>query len=136
MVGVAPIIPKDRFTNIREKLALPDYTIKKENNPFYQSNILFYNNINRFNNNYGWYFNLFDSTLYSNQPHNYRGYKTNIKKIKDEIKIIMNMEKRSLKFIIDNEDMGDSYNNIPIDKPLTPAILLYDNDDSIEIINS
>ena len=135
MVGVAPIILKAQIINIREALALPDYTIKKEYNPFYYSDDLFSINVNPFNNNFGWYFNLFDSTLYSNQPHNYRGKKTNIKKIKDEIKIILNMEKRSLKFIIDNEDMGDSYNNIPIDKPLTPAILLYDSDDSIEIIN-
>ena len=45
----------------------------------------------------------------------------------------MNMKKRTLKFIINNEDKGDSYTNIPIDKPLFPAVLLYDKDDSIEI---
>ena len=28
----------------------------------------------------------------------------------------MNMNKRTLKFIIDNEDKGDSYKDIPIDK--------------------
>ena len=45
----------------------------------------------------------------------------------------MNMEKRALKFIINNEDKGVSYTDIPIDKPLAPAICLYDINDSVEI---
>jgi len=45
----------------------------------------------------------------------------------------MNMKKRTLKFIINNEDKGDSYINIPIDKPLFPAVLLLNQNDSIEI---
>ena len=46
----------------------------------------------------------------------------------------MNMEQRTLKFIIDNDDKGDSYTDIPIDKPLFPAVLLFNQGDSIEII--
>ena len=45
----------------------------------------------------------------------------------------MNMKKRTLKFIINNEYKGDSYTNIPIDKPLFPAVLLYNQNDSVEI---
>ena len=45
----------------------------------------------------------------------------------------MNMKKKILKFKINNEDKGDSYINIPIDKPIFPAVLLYDSNDSIEI---
>ena len=45
----------------------------------------------------------------------------------------MNMKTRSLKFIIDNEDKGESYTNIPIEKPIFPAVLLYNTNDSIEI---
>ena len=45
----------------------------------------------------------------------------------------MNMKKRTLKFIINNEDKGDSYTNIPIDKPIFPAVLLFEPDDSVEI---
>ena len=45
----------------------------------------------------------------------------------------MNMKKKTLKFIINNEDKGDSYNNIPIDKPIFPAVLLCNKDDSVEI---
>ena len=47
----------------------------------------------------------------------------------------MNMPQRTLKFIIDNEDNGESYTNIPLDKPITPAIILYHINDSVEIIN-
>ena len=72
-------------------------------------------------------------TLYSGPPFNYSNVNTNLSKIKDEIVIIMNMKKRTLKFIINNEDKGDSYTNIPIDKPLYPAVILYDKDDSVEI---
>ena len=43
-------------------------------------------------------------------------------------------EKETLKFIINNEDKGDSYTNIPIDKPLFPAICMSTIDDSVEIL--
>ena len=45
------------------------------------------------------------------------------------------MKKGTLKFIIDKEDKGDSYTNIPLDKPLFPSVLLYHLNDSLEIIN-
>ena len=51
----------------------------------------------------------------------------------DEITVIMNMKKKSLKFILNDEDKGDSFTNIPIDKPIFPSVLLMDQDDSIEI---
>ena len=43
------------------------------------------------------------------------------------------MKERSIKFIINNEDKGESYTNIPIDKSLFPAVFLYYQNDSIEI---
>lgn len=46
----------------------------------------------------------------------------------------MDMKKRTLKFIIDNEDKNDNdslYNNIPIEKPLFPTLLLYNENDSL-----
>ena len=46
----------------------------------------------------------------------------------------MNMKKRTLKFIINNEDKGDAYTDIPLDKPISPSILLYHTNDSVEII--
>jgi hypothetical protein len=90
-------------------------------------------NIHSSYSTYGWYFYLRDSSLRSGPPHNYEFHKTNLKKARNEIIVIMNMKKRTLKFIVDNEDKGDSFTDIPIDKPLSPAVLLYNNDDSIEI---
>ena len=83
----------------------------------------------------GWYLFCGNSTLYSGPPFKYYNKKTNLSKVNDEIVIVMNMKKRSLKFIINNEDKGDSYTDIPIDKPLFPAVLLYDKNDSVEITN-
>ena len=81
----------------------------------------------------GYYLFCHNSTLSSGPPFNYSSKKTNLTEVKDEIVIIMNMKKRTLKFIINSEDKGDSYTNIPIDKPLFPAIILYHKDDSVEI---
>ena len=84
--------------------------------------------------NCGWYYYLYDSTLYSGPPHKYSCKASNLSKVQNEIIIIMNMNKGTLKFIINNEDKGESYSNIPLDKPLTPAVFLYHQNDSIEII--
>ena len=85
-------------------------------------------------NTCGWYFYCYNSCLYSGPPYKYNGKGTNLNKVKDEIIVVMNMNKRTLKFIIDNEDKGDSYTNIPIDKPIFPAVLLLTLNDSVEIM--
>ena len=81
----------------------------------------------------GWYFYCYNSALYSGPPFNYGGSGTNLSKVNDEIIVVMNMKKRTLKFIINNEDKGDSYSNIPIDKPVYPAVCLCTIIDSVEI---
>ena len=82
----------------------------------------------------GYYLECSISSLCSGPPHNYNDYKGfNLPAVKDEVILIMDMDKRTLKFIINNEDRGDQYTNIPIDKPLFPAVLLVDQDDTIEI---
>ena len=85
--------------------------------------------------NCGWYLFCRNTppTLYSGPPFNYYNKQTNLSNVKDEIVVVMNMKKRTLKFIINNEDKGDSYTNIPIDKPLYPAVFLSYKDDSVEI---
>ena len=83
----------------------------------------------------GWYLYCKELTLFSGLPFKYSYKKTNFDKLKDEIVVVINMKKRTLKFIINNEDKGDSYKDIPIDKPIYPAVLLYDVDDSVEISN-
>ena len=86
-------------------------------------------------NNCGWYLFCYYSppSLYSGPPHNLSNSNTNLSAVNNEIIVVMNLKKRTLKFIINNEDKGDSYTNIPIDKPLFPAVLLYSKDDSVEI---
>jgi len=90
-------------------------------------------NSSRFDN-CGWYFYCYDSTLYSGPPYKYSCKGTNLSKVNDEIIIVMNMNKRTLKYIINNEDKGESYTDIPIDKPLVPAVCLYNINDSVEIL--
>ncbi len=46
----------------------------------------------------------------------------------------MDMNKRTLKFIINDEDKSVSYTDIPIDKPLFQAVILYHQNVSVEII--
>ena len=84
-------------------------------------------------NTCGWYLYCNNSTLYSGPPFNYSGSNSNLSKVNDEIIVVMNIKKRTLKFIINNEDKGESYTNIPIDKPLFPAVLLFCQNDSVEI---
>ena len=84
-------------------------------------------------NNCGWYFHCHNVSLYSGPPFNYSNKKIYINEVKDEITIIMNMKKRTLKFITDDENVSDAYINIPIDKPLFPAVILYHTNDSVEI---
>ena len=84
-------------------------------------------------NTCGWYFYCYNSCLYSGTPYNYGGVGTNLSKVKDEIIINIDMNKRTIKFLINNEDKGDSYTNIPIDKPLFPVVLLDNTNDSVEI---
>ena len=84
------------------------------------------------NNINGWYFYCFNSSLYSGIPHNYKDKKTNANKVINYIFIIFDMNKGNLDFILDNNRI-EGYTDIPIDKPLYPAILLYDKNDRIEI---
>ena len=84
--------------------------------------------------NYGWFLFCKQSSLYSGKPHNYSNKKMNLKEIKDEIMLVMDMNKQTLKFIIDGEDKGESFTNIPIDKPIAPAVTLFNENDSIQLI--
>ena len=86
-------------------------------------------------NTCGWYlYCRGGSYLYSGPPFNYGGNNTNLSKVNGEIIVVMNMKKRTLKFIINNEDKGDSYTDIPIDKPIYPAVFLSNTNDSVEIL--
>ena len=83
--------------------------------------------------NCGWYLYIWNNTLVSGPPHNFKNIPTQLKKINDEITVVMNMKERTLKYIIENEDII-AFNNIPVDKPIFPAIFMYYENDSVEII--
>ena len=141
MAGVTHLLTEnENKTNIIKKINFLGCEQKHNDNPF----VFFTNqNKNNFieeykkNNQYGWFFNCFNSTLYSDLPENSRGKKTNLPKVKEELMIIMNIKKRTLKIIIDNDNLNDEieeiYKDIQINKPLVPAVLLYDNEDSVLI---
>ena len=84
-------------------------------------------------NTCGWYFYCHNLHLYSGPPFNYGSKGTNLSKVDNEIVLVMNMKKKSLKFIINGEDKGDSYTDIPMDKTLYPVVLLDYKNDSVEI---
>ena len=80
----------------------------------------------------GWYYDI-RNELCSGPPHNYSDKKANLGEAKNEVIVVMNMIKGSLKFIINNQDKGNSYTNIPLDKPIAPAVLMKNTNDSLEI---
>ena len=86
------------------------------------------------NNNKGWYYYCINGTLYSGPPQFYQGKNSYLKPRNNEYKIIVNMKKKTIKFETDYKDIGDSFTNIPLDKPVFPSILLKDINDSVEII--
>ena len=83
-------------------------------------------------NTCGWYYDI-RNYLFSGPPHNYSSVNPNLGQPKDEIIVVMNMIEGSLKFIINNQDKGNSYTNIPLDKPIAPAVLMNNTNDSLEI---
>jgi len=56
----------------------------------------------------------------------------NINNIKEEITVIFNLEKKLLQFTRDNQIIGE-FSDINIDRPLFPAIFIYNRNDTVEI---
>ena len=83
--------------------------------------------------NCGWYLYCKNSTFYSGPPYNYDETSTGLQKVKNEVKIIMDMNKKVLTFFIDDNSKYASYTDIPINKPIAPAVFLFNKNDSVEI---
>ena len=91
---------------------------------------------------YGWYFECFCSTLFSGQPHNYRGKEYGPRKGKggqyvhtgDSIGVVMDTIKSELSFIVGGANLGVAYEAIPLDKPLVPCVLLWFRGDTVELV--
>ena len=85
--------------------------------------------------NYGWYYSISSSSLYSDFPQNYRGKSINLDNKNNEIKIKINMKDGLFDLILENNNIISLYNNIPLDKPISLSVLLFDEEDSIEIVS-
>ena len=91
-------------------------------------------NINQNENNFdkpGWYFNCFDSTLWSGPPHNIRNKEYGPRKVLgkyvqtgDSVGVVMDTTKGELSFALNGVNLGVAYEGIPLDKPLVPCVLL------------
>ena len=46
------------------------------------------------------------------------------------------MKEGTIKFIIDDKDYGIAFKDIPLDKPLYPAIYMYYENDSLQFIKN
>ena len=97
------------------------------NNEFDVNNSSYYNN--------GLFICLCCNQLYSGAPQNIKNKKINLDSLDgDEIILIMNMKKGSLKVRIDSNE-EEIYKEIPTDKPLFPAVFLKYQNDSVEILD-
>ena len=84
---------------------------------------------------YGWYYYCYDSKLYSGPPRDYNAKNTQFNNVKNKIIVIFDKIKRTLKFIVDGDDKGESFTNIPLDKPIVPVVTLLSKEDSVQSIN-
>ena len=89
----------------------------------------------------GWYFDCWDSTLYSGPPHNYRRKEYGPRKGKgeyvhtgDSVGVVMDTAKGELSFVVNGVDLGVAYEGIPLDKPIVPCVLLGERCDSVELV--
>ena len=53
----------------------------------------------------------------------------------NEIKIKINMKDGLFDLMLENNNIIPLYNNIPLDKPISLSVLLFDEEDSIEIVS-
>lgn len=88
----------------------------------------------------GWYFNCFDSALYSGPPHNYdrKEYGPSRKEngqyvhTGGRICVTMNTRKGELSFAVNGVNLGVACEGIPLDRPLAPCVLMGNRGDSVE----
>ena len=86
--------------------------------------------------NNGWFICLCCGKLFSGPPHNYKNKEISNKNfdldIDDNIILVMNIDKKSLSILSESKKL-EIISDIPVDKPLFPAVFLRNKDDTIEI---
>ena len=137
MVGIAQIHPEiivNDFLYSMKSLQNINSFLKKRSLMLYLFKKI--DKIDKFDliTNYGWYYCINSSSLFSDSPQNYRGNGINCNNNQDEIKLNINMKNGTFNLVINEENKIQLYDNIPLNKPLSLSVLLYDEEDSIEII--
>ena len=91
----------------------------------------------------GWYLHCCDSKLFSGPPHNYNGITYVPRKeygeyvhTRDSVGILMDTVKGELSFALNGVNLGVAYEGIPLDKPLVPCVILWNEGDSVELDTS
>ena len=86
-------------------------------------------------------FSCYNSTLWSGPPpHCYKGKVYGLKKegeyvhTGDSVGVVMDTTKGELSFVVDDVNLGVAFDGIPLDKPLVPCVILYNQGDSVELI--
>ena len=89
----------------------------------------------------GWFLNCYYSTLRSGPPHGYKWKDYGHRKEKgkyvrtdDAVGVVMDMENDTLSFVLGGVNLGVAYDGIPLDKPLVPAVVLENKDDTVELV--
>lgn len=89
----------------------------------------------------GWHLRCHDFSLYSAPPHKYLDKKYGPRRKGGEylkkgeaITISFDAVRGNLSFGIKEENFGNAYEGIPLDKPLVPSSLLFHKDDSIKLL--
>ena len=97
-------------------------------------------NISNNHYNCGWYFYCYCSTLCSGPPHGSREKEYGPRKedgeyvhTGDSVGVVMDTARGELSFALNGVDLGVAYEGIPLDKPLVPCVVLYKEDDSVEL---
>ena len=94
-------------------------------------------------NKCGWYFDCRRSKLWSGPPHNYRDKEYGPRKgffggqyvhTGNSVGVVMDTAKGELSFVLNGVNLGVAYEGIPLDKPLVPCVLLYNEGGSIELV--
>ena len=91
---------------------------------------------------FGWTLHInsttYSPTIYSGPPHNYKGKNSSLSCYNydkcNEVGIIMNTKEGSLSFILNKEKPIKCFENIPLDKPLSPVVYFDNPNESMEIL--
>ena len=89
----------------------------------------------------GWYFYCYDSTLFSGPPHDYNGEGYGLIRksgeyvlVGESVEVTMDTESGELSFALNGMNLGVAFEEIPLDRPLVPCVIIHHRNDSVELV--